>query len=112
MAQRKALTGSTVKGLNLTTAVTAVCQFSVKSVLCLCSPIAKPQNGADFTRELTRGADIFHEPHGSNIGWGLEPFGPDEVGVTVAHHIYTHFTYTLWPKKCPSLYFSNNSVKN
>ena len=31
---------------------------------------------------IIEGADILHEPHGSNIG-GLEPLGSHEVGATV-----------------------------
>jgi len=30
---------------------------------------------------IIEGADILHEPHGSNI-MGLEPLGPHEVGAT------------------------------
>ena len=32
---------------------------------------------------IIEGADILQEPHGSNIGRGLKPIGPHEVGATV-----------------------------
>jgi len=35
---------------------------------------------------ITEGADILHDPHGSNIG-GLEPLGPHEVGATALSEV-------------------------
>jgi len=41
---------------------------------------------------IIEGADILHEPHGSNIGW-LEPLGPHEVSTTA--HIERYKFYLI-----------------